>query len=81
MTTRHHRDLRRYLITLAEPYGAKLIAIKHTGSGHLCATIAYGTRTFNIYASLTPKSDWRADRENASLVKRKLRELTTGRQS
>jgi hypothetical protein len=78
MTARHHRDLRRYLITLAEPYGAKIIAIKHTGGNHLCATIAYGNQTFNIYASLTPKSDWRADRENATLVKRKLRELTGG---
>jgi hypothetical protein len=74
MTARHYRDLRRYLITLAEPYGAKLIAIKHTGGNHLCATIAYGAQTF-IYASLTPKSDWRADRENASLVRRKLREI------
>jgi hypothetical protein len=34
MTTRRLRDLRRELATVAEPFGAKLVGIEHTGGSH-----------------------------------------------
>jgi hypothetical protein len=76
---RRLRDLRRELATVAEPFGAKVTGIEYTGSSHLVATIACGAATLDVYAALTP-SDWRANRQQASFLKRKLRELT-GRQS
>ena len=79
MTMRRIRDLQRDLSTVAEPFGAKLLGIRLANSGHLHATIACGAKIFVVYAALTP-SDWRADRQNASLLKRKLRAIT-GRQS
>jgi hypothetical protein len=77
VTVHRTRDLKRELMTLAEPFGARLVDIKITGGGHFCATIACGASTFDIYTGWSP-SDWRAARKRSSFVKRKLRELTGG---
>ena len=79
MTTRRIRDLQRDLSTVAEPFGAKLVGIRLANSGHLHATIACGAKIFVVYAGLTPSKP--STKKEASFVKRKLRELTTGRQS
>jgi hypothetical protein len=76
---RHIRDLKRELTTVAEPFGAKLVDIRLANSGNLHATIACGGKLFLVYTGLTP-SDRRANRQRVSFVKRRLRELTTGRQ-
>jgi hypothetical protein len=77
VTARRIRDLQRELTAVADPFGAKLVDIQHTGSSHLRARISCGAATFDIYAALTP-SDWRTNRQQASFVRRRLRELTGG---
>jgi hypothetical protein len=75
MTTRRIRDLQRDLSTVAEPFGARLVGIEHTGGSHLRATISYGAATFDVFTGLTP-SDRRTNKQQASFVRRRLRELT-----
>ena len=77
MTARRIRDLRRELATVAEPFGAKLVGIEHTGSSHLRETIACGAATLDVFAALTA-SDWRASKQQAAFVRRRLRKLTGG---
>jgi hypothetical protein len=77
VTARRIRDLQRELTAVAEPFGARLVDIQHTGSSHLRATIACGAATLDVFAALTP-SDWRANKQQAAFVRRRLRKLTGG---
>lgn len=75
MTARRERDLRRRLLVLAEPFGAK-VAIDHTGANHLRATVSRGARYVTLYFALTP-SDVRNDLNETAYARRKLRSIAT----
>ena len=53
VTARRERELKRRLLVLAEPIGAK-VAIDHTGANHLRATVSRGARYVILYFALTP---------------------------
>jgi hypothetical protein len=74
VTDRRTRDLERRLLAVTEPFGAS-VAIKHTGSSHLRATLTRGASHVDVYLASTP-SDFRAEKNAVADVRRKLRELT-----
>jgi len=68
---RRLRDLRRALLEVAAPHGAK-VEIRRTNGGHLRSTFKAGGIEVAVVTSSTP-SDWRTSRNNEALVRRKLR--------
>jgi hypothetical protein len=76
--TRRQRDLKRRLLALAGP-DAK-VEIAHSGGNHLRCTLHHRARCLVFYFGLTPSGN-RTEYKETAFVKRKLRELTTGRQS
>jgi hypothetical protein len=74
MTKRRIRDLRRFLETVAEPYGAT-VAVEQTRGNHLRGVFTVGARRTFVITGLSP-GDWREPRKVESVARRKLRELT-----
>jgi hypothetical protein len=73
VTDRRERDLKRRLLVLAEPLGAR-VDIDRTAKAHLKATISRGARRVVLFFAATP-SDFRGERNGLADVKRKLRSL------
>jgi hypothetical protein len=71
--TRRERDLKRRLLVLAEPIGAK-VEIGHTGASHLRVTFKRGARCVVFYFAMTP-SDFRNEKNEMACVRRRLRSI------
>ncbi len=76
MCNRRTRDLKRSLADLADSFGVRLDNISHTNEGHWRATFTAGAVTAIVILPGTP-SDWRALRNNAAFIKRRLRSAVT----
>lgn len=73
MCDRRIRDLKRSLTTIAELFGAT-VEIEPTRGNHLRAVFRSSAVSISIVMACSP-SDWRAQRNNEALARRKLRAL------
>jgi hypothetical protein len=69
---RRMRDVKKRLLALAEPFGARL-EIEHSGRSHLRATFT-GAAHVDVYLANSP-SDFRAEKNESAYVRRKLRSI------